>query len=85
MSGQHVVCLVEVLARGTGIEFAYLALTMLAAKMLYVLVVMKRLTILATVLIVMPSTVLQDINLVQGKKISQFPIHTFKDLDKFNN
>ena len=69
MSGQHVVCLVEVLARGTGIGFAYLVLTMLAVKMLSVLEVMKKLIILATVLIAMPNIVLQDTNLVQGKNI----------------
>ena len=77
MSGQHVVCLVEVLARGTGIGFACLALTMLAAKMLCVLEVMKKLIILATVLIAMPSIVLQDINLVQGKNIP-FPDSHFQ-------
>ena len=78
MSGQHVVCLVEALARGTGIGFVYLALTMLAAKMLCVLEVMKRLIILATVLIAMPSIVLQDINLVQGKNIPILNTHYAK-------
>ena len=67
MNGPHVACLVEVLERGTDIEFAYLALTTLEAKMSYVLEVTKRLIILAIVLTVMPSIVLLDINSVQGK------------------
>ena len=80
MNGQHVACCVEVLARGTGIGFVYLALTMLGVKMLCVLEVMKRLIILATVLIVMPSIVLQDINLVLGKNIQTSNTH-YKKLD----
>ena len=69
MDGQHVVCLVEVLARGTGIGFVCQVLIMLAVKMLFVLEVMKKLIMLATVLIAMPSIVLQDINSVQGINI----------------
>ena len=66
----HVVCHVEGQDLGSDIECVFLALTTLAVKMSLVLVMIKKLTILATTLSVMLLIVLQDINIVLGNNLT---------------
>ena len=70
MSGHPVVCHVEGQDLDSDIEFVFLALTTLAVKMSLVLVMIKKLTVLATTLSVMLLIVLQDINIVLGNNLT---------------